>query len=155
MAKLAQAVRSQRRGNRKSQIKWELQQYPTYPQLLENSSSKLMLFFFSTTESKCFVPKMETSKSAFIIVPCCNGVVSRGHMQGHFPRQWLTPQLMCFSIRWLFCFFFLLPATTLSMSSPSISHSACLALNSAGAKGYQGKWENQSARIASLYFILF
>lgn len=84
---LAQAIRSQRRGNRNSQIKWELQQYPTYPELLENRSSKLMLFFFSTTESKCFFPKMETSKSAFIIVPCCNGVVSRGHMQGHFPWQ--------------------------------------------------------------------
>lgn len=45
-----------------SQIKWELQQYPTYPELLENRSSKLMLFF-STTESKCFFPKMETLKA--------------------------------------------------------------------------------------------
>lgn len=30
--------------DRKSQIKWELQQYPTYPELLENRSSKLMHF---------------------------------------------------------------------------------------------------------------
>ena len=60
--KLAQAIRSQRRGNRKSQIKWELQQYPTYPELLENRSSKLMLFFFQQLKANASSPKWKLLK---------------------------------------------------------------------------------------------
>lgn len=79
MAKFFQVILSQRRGNRKFQIKLELWQYPTYPELLQNR--KELIHFFKTTESKCFFLKMETSKSTFIIFPGCNGLVSQGNFE--------------------------------------------------------------------------
>lgn len=110
--KLDQVVLCQRRSNRKSQTKWELQQYPTYPKLLEKKELKLMRFF-RQTESKYFFPKMETSKSTFIIVPCCNGVVSQGAFEACraiCPGTKWPPTNVFFYLETLVSF--LLPVTT-------------------------------------------
>lgn len=133
--------------------------------------SKLMHFLDNWKQM--LFPKMETSKSTFNIVPCCNGVVSLGVLRhvGLFALALNDPQLMCFSIWGLFCLFFFCcrcQLLLLSVSSPNISHSACLPLNSAGTKGYRQNekinlleeysyisFDSKAIELDEVWFVLF
>lgn len=72
------------RGNRNSQIKWELQQYPTYPELLENRSSKLMLFFFQQLKANASSPKWKLLKAHSSLFHAVMELCPETHVQGHF-----------------------------------------------------------------------
>lgn len=133
--------------------------------------SKLMHFLDNWKQM--LFPKMETSKSTFNIVPCCNGVVSLGAFEACRAicsgTKW-PPTNVFFYLRTLLSFFFCCRCQLLllSVSSPNISHSACLPLNSAGTKGYRQNekinlleeysyisFDSKAIELDEVWFVLF